>query len=118
MRLAVVKICWKVSCGRTQVQGVAATDVVFVAGKIVDGSSRLGSRGLLQQVLLLLAVSVSYRWWLCLLQQLPKRLCQESVMPEHLMLTEVPIGLLMAMFDLLLAIPVTTCQVECPLLGP
>ena len=39
-------------------------------------------------------------------------------MPERLMLTEVPIGLLMAMFDLLLAIPVTTCQVECPLLGP
>ena len=34
------------------------------------------------------------------------------------MLTEVPIGLLMVMLDLLLAIPVTTCQVECPLVGP
>ena len=77
MRLAVATMCWKVSCGRTQVQGVAATNVV-VAGKIVDGSSRLGSRGLLQQVLLLLAVSVSGCWWLCLFQQFPKRLYQEK----------------------------------------
>ena len=79
MRLAVVTICWKVSCGRTQVQGVAATDVVVVscgrtqvqgvaamdvvvADKIADASSGLGSRGLLQQALLLLAVPVSGCW--------------------------------------------------------
>ena len=58
-------------------KGVAATNNV-VADKIVDGSSGLGSRGLLQLVLLLLAMSVSDCWWLCLFQQLPKRLCQEK----------------------------------------